>query len=226
MVNLPNFFGKKAQAPSGDFHLRFAKSSPVSEVVLSPQGLMGNVLIRGENYGGRNQALTELCGDAALAGYGVIYITEGLVPSLVSGLREKTRQAFGPTRYHSLNVAVEAGGKLTVSRKAVSVLQFNSHQSAGSVEEVRRRVPGILDWITGSDFEHPLLLILENYPLYCKAFVTDLLHRANAANCAVVLTTLGSDPRVGVIPEIEPGVFEQCATILDLNRRRAADPKP
>jgi hypothetical protein len=214
---------KKTERVDRAFRLRFAANSPVPELVLSQQGLMGNILIRGEDFGGRNQALIALCGDAAMAGLGVIYITEGLVPSLATTLREKAREAFGPARYHALNVAIEKGGKLKVSRKAVSVLQFNSHHAPGSVDEIRRRLPGILDWIGGSDFEHPLLMVLENYHLYCKEFVTDLLGRTHTANCAVILTTLGSDPRVGLIPEIEPGVFEKCATILDLNRRRAGD---
>jgi hypothetical protein len=219
---ITEFIRKKRPEPGeGVFRLRFDASSPVRELALSQLGLMGNILIRGENFAGRNQALTTLCGDAAMAGFGVIYITEGLVPSLATLLREKASLAFGPTRYHALNVAVEKNGKLKVSRKAVSVLQFNSYQAAASVDEIRRRVPGILDWIEGSDFELPLLIILENYHLYCKEFATDLLDRANMANCAVILTTRGSDPRIGVIPEIEPGVFEKCATILDLNRRRA-----
>jgi hypothetical protein len=212
---------RKAEPGETVFRLRFDASSPVPELVLSPLGLMGNILIRGENFGGRNQALTTLCGDAATAGFGVIYLTEGLISSLIANLRQKVNAAFGPTRYHALNVAVERDGKLKVSRKAVSILQFNSYQSQSSVDEIRRRLPGILDWIEESNFEHPLLLILENYPLYCKEFATDLLARANMANCAVILTTRGSDPRAGVIPDIEPGVFEKCATILDLNRRRA-----
>lgn len=213
---------RKAEPGETVFRLRFDTSSPVTELVLSPLGLMGNILIRGENFGGRNQALTALCGDAATAGFGVIYLTEGLISSLVTSLRDKVNAAFGPTRYHALNVAVERDGKLKVSRKAVSILQFNSYQSQSSVDEIRRRLPGILDWIEESNFEHPLLLILENYHLYCKEFATDLLARANMANCAVILTTQGSDPRAGVIPDIEPGVFEKCATILDLNRRRAS----
>jgi hypothetical protein len=212
---------KKPETTEKEFRLRFAAGSPVPELVLSERGLMGNVLIRGENFGGRNQALIALCGEAAAAGFGVIYVTEGLVPSLVTTLREKSREAYGPTRYHSLNVAVEKGGKLKVSRKGVSVLQFSSHHAPSSVDEVRRRLPGILDWIDESNFEHPLLLILENYHLYCKEFAGDLLNRTNTANCAVILTTLGTDPRIGLVPEIEPGVFEKCSTILDLNRRRA-----
>lgn len=210
---------KKPEACDTEFRLRFAASSPVSELILSQRGLMGNVLIRGENFGGRNHALTVLCGDAAMAGFGVVHISEGLVPSLLTMLRERAREAFGPTRFHSLNVAVEKGKKLKVSRKAVSVLQYNSHHAPSSVDEVRRRLPGILDWIEKSNFEHPLLLVLENYHLYCKEFATDLLNRANTANCAVILTTLGSDPRAGLVPDIEAGVFQKCATILDLNRR-------
>ena len=221
MVTITELIWKKTVPSETVFRLRFAASSPINEVVLNPQGLMGNILIRGEDFGGRNQALTALCGDAAMAGYGVIYITEGLVPSLATILREKARAAFGPTRFHTLNVVVETGGKLKISRKAISTLQFNSHHDPSSVDEIRRRLLGILDWIEGSNFEHPLLMVLENYQLYCKAFATDLLVRANMANCAVILTTLGSDPRIGLTPEIEPGVFEKCATILDLNRRRA-----
>ena len=222
MVTITEFIRKKRADPNeGLFHLRFDPSSPVSEVILSPLGLMGNILIRAENFGGRNQALTALCGEVAMAGFGVIYITEGLVPTLATALREGAHAAFGPARYCALNVAVEKGGKFKVNRQSVSVLQFNSYQSAGSVDEIRRRLPGILEWIEGSNIEHPLLIILENYHLYCKEFVTEFLSRANMANCAVILTTSGADPRIGLIPEIEPGVFEKCATILDLNRRRA-----
>lgn len=103
------------------------------------------------------------------------------------------------------------------------MLQFNSYQSASSVDEIRRHLSDILEWIEGSDFEHPLMIILENYPLYCKEYVTDFLSRANMANCAVILTTRSSNPRIRLIPEIEPGVFEKCATILDLNRRRTSN---
>ncbi len=227
MITITSLIKKRKADPDKIvFRLRFDANSPVPELVLSPLGLMGNLLIRGENFGGRNQALTMLCGDAAAAGYGVIYITEGLISSLVASLREKVNAAFGPTRYHALNVAIEKDGKLKVSRKAVSMLQFNSYHSQSSVEEIRRRLPGILDWIEESNFEQPLLMILENYHLYCKEFAADLLSRANMANCAVVLTTIGSDPRVGLVPEIEPGVFEKCSTILDLNRRRANTETP
>jgi hypothetical protein len=226
MITITQFIKKKKPDPSeGLFRLRFDASSPVSEVAMSPLGLTGNILIRAENFGGRNQALTSLCGEVAMAGYGVIYITEGLVPTLAASLREKAHAAFGHTRYFALNVAVEKGGKFKVNRQSVSVLQFNSHQSAGSVDEIRRRLPGILEWIEGSDIEQPMLVILENYHLYCKEFVTDFLSRANMANCAVILTTRGSDPRIGLVPEIDPGVFAKCATIVDLNRRRANNAK-
>jgi hypothetical protein len=213
----------RAETAEREFRLRFAASSPISEVVLSRRGLLGNILIRGENYGGRNQALTALCADAAMAGFGVIYITEGLAPSLAATLRDVARRAFGPTRYHALNMGVEKGGKLKVSRRAVSVLQFNTSYAPSSVDELRRRLPGILDWITESDFELPLLLVLENYHLYCREFASDLLERTLSAHCAVILTTLGSDPRIGIAPDIDPGVVQKCATILDLNRRRAED---
>jgi hypothetical protein len=225
VATITELIWKKADSCERTFRLRFAASSPVPELVLSQRGLMGNLLIRGENFGGRNQALTALCGDVAMAGFGVIHVTEGLVPSLATLLREKASSAFGPTRYHAMNVTVEKNGKLKVSRKAVSVLQFSSHHDPASVDEIRRRLPGILDWIDGSNFDHPMLLVLENYHLYCKEFATELLSRANTANCAVILTTLGSDPRVGLVPEIEAGVFEKCATILDLNRRSAGNDK-
>jgi len=183
---------------------------------------MGHVLIRGEDYSGRTPAVSALCGDAAMAGFGVIYISEGLVPSLAAALRTRAHAAFGAGRYYSLHVGIEKGRKFKVSRQAVSVLHFNSHTTAGSVEEVRRRIPGILDWIKLSSIESPLLFVLENYHLYCNEFVVDLLDRANMLNCAVILTTLGSDPRVES-PAIDVKVFEKCATILDLNRRRASD---
>jgi hypothetical protein len=205
-----------------EFRLSFASSSPISKVVLTERGLMGHVLIRGEDYSGRTPAISALCGDAAMAGFGVIYITEGLVPTLATALRTKAHAAFGAGRYHSLHLGIEKGSKFKVSRQAVSVLQFNSHTMPASVDEVHRRIPGILDWIKMSNFELPLLLVLENYHLYCNEFVVDLLDRANMLNCAVVLTTLGSDPRVAS-PPIHPQVFEKCATILDLNRRRARD---
>lgn len=205
-----------------EFRLNFAASSPISRVVLTERGLMGHVLIRGEDYSGRTPAVSALCGDAAMAGFGVIYISEGLVPSLAAALRTRAHAAFGAGRYYSLHVGIEKGRKFKVSRQAVSVLHFNSHTTAGSVEEVRRRIPGILDWIKLSSIESPLLFVLENYHLYCNEFVVDLLDRANMLNCAVILTTLGSDPRVES-PAIDVKVFEKCATILDLNRRRASD---
>jgi hypothetical protein len=205
-----------------EFRLNFASSSPISKVVVTERGLMGHVLIRGEDYSGRTPAIAALCGDAAMAGFGVIYISEGLVPALAANLRTKAHAAFGAGRYHSLHVGIEKGRKFKVSRQAVSVLHFNSHTAPSSVEEVRRRIPGILDWIKLSSIEVPLLFVLENYHLYCNDFVVDLLDRANMLNCAVILTTLGSDPR-GESPAIHLQVFERCATILDLNRRRASD---
>jgi len=212
----------RRDAAETEFRLNFASSSPISKVVLSERGLMGHVLIRGEDYSGRTAAISALCGDAAMAGFGVIYISEGLVPTLVAALRTKAHAAFGAGRYHSLHVGIEKGRKFKVSRQAVSVLHFNSHTAPGSVEEVRRRIPGILDWIKMSSIELPLLFVLENYHLYGNEFAVDLLERANMLNCAVILTTLGSDPRAAS-PPIDLQVFEKCATILDLNRRRASD---
>lgn len=137
-------------------------------------------------------------------------------------MRDKAHAAFGAGRYQTLHLGIEKGRKLKVSRRAVSVLQFNSHTAPSSVEEVRRRIPGILDWLKMSDFEQPLLFVLENYHLYCNEFVVDVLDRASMANCAVILTTLGSDPRVAT-PAIHPQVYEKCTTVLDLNRRRPGD---
>lgn len=223
MSRITELIRPRSEGYEKDFRLKFAPSSPVAEVVLSQQGLMGNILIRGENYGGRNQALTALCGEAAEAGFGIIYVTEGLGPNLAAQLRCSAKAAFGPTRFHVLNIAIERGGKLKVSRSAVSVLQFNSYSMPSSVDEIRRRLPGILEWITENDFERPLLLVLENFHLYCKEFAVELLDRANMANCAVVLTTLGSDPRKGLFPEVAPELLAKCAISLDLNRRRAED---
>lgn len=89
LVTITQLIRNKPPPTLNEFRLRFAASSPISELVLSHHGLMGNILIRGENYGGRNQALTTPCGDAAAAGFGVIYITEGLVSSLVDSLRKR-----------------------------------------------------------------------------------------------------------------------------------------
>lgn len=212
----------KPELAEAEFRLRFTPGSPVSEVVLTRLGLMGHVLIRGEDYSGRTRAVAALCGDAAMAGFGVLYITESLVPTLAAALRDKAHAAFGAGRYQSLHLGIEKGRKLKVSRRAVSVLQFNSHTAPSSVEEVRRRIPGILDWLKMGDFELPFLLILENYHLYANEFVVDVLDRASMVNCAVILTTLGSDPRVSV-PAIHPQVYEKCTTVLDLNRRRPGD---
>jgi len=212
----------KPELAEEEFRLRFTPGSPVSEVVLTRLGLMGHVLIRGEDYSGRTRAVAALCGDVALAGFGVLYITESLVPTLAATLRDKAHTAFGVGRYQTLHLGIEKGRKLKVSRRAVSVLQFNSHTAPSSVEEVRRRIPGILDWLKMSDFDLPLLFILENYHLYSNEFVVDVLDRASMVNCAVILTTLGSDPRVAA-PAIHLQVYEKCTTVLDLNRRRAGD---
>ena len=212
----------KPELAEAEFRLRFTPGSPVRDVVLTQLGLMGHVLIRGEDYSGRTRAVSALCGEAALAGFGALYITESLVPTFAAALREKAHAAFGAGRYQSLHLAIEKGQKLKVSRRAVSVLQFNSHTAPGSVAEVRRRIPGILDWLKTGDFELPFLFILENYHLYASEFVIDVLDRASMVNCAVILTTLGSDPR-GVTPVIHPQVYEKCTTILDLNRRRPGD---
>jgi len=216
-------FKPKAEPVDAEFRLRFTASSPIREVILTQRGLMGHVLIRGEDYSGRTRALTALCGDAAMAGFGVIYISEGLVPTLATALRAKAHSAFGAGRYHSLHVVIEKGRKFKVSRRAVSVLQFNSHTAPSSVDEVRRRIPGILDWLKASSLEQPLLFVLENFHLYCNEFVVDLLDRASMLNCAIILTTLGSDPRCSESPAIHPHVYDKCATILDINRRRAGD---
>ncbi len=205
-----------------EFRLRFTGGSPISEVVLTPRGLMGHVLIRGEDYSGRTRAVSALCGDAAMAGFGVIYVTESLVPQLAAPLRETAHRAFGAGRYHALHIGIEKGRKLKVSRRAVSVLQFNSHTAPSSVDEVRRRIPGILDWMKMSDIEVPLLLVLENFHLYCMDYVVDLLDRASMLNCAVILTTLGSDLR-SPPPPVPPLVYEKCAMVLDLNRRKPGD---
>lgn len=226
MATIGAFMRQRSEPAERQFRLRFAASSPISEVAMTERGLMGNILIRGENYGGRNQALAVLCGDAALAGFGVIYVSEGLVPTLTALLRGRARAAFGPARFHALNLPVERGGKLKVSRRAVSILQFNAHTAPSSVDEVRRRLPGILDWIGNSDFEQPMVLVLENYHLYCREFAAEVIDRANMANCAVILTTLGSDPRAGTSPDVEPAVYAKCATIVDLNRRRVGDEVP
>ena len=212
----------KPALAEAEFRLSFTPGSPVREVVLTQLGLMGHVLIRGEDYSGRTRAVSALCGDAAVAGFGALYITESLVPTFASALREKAHAAFGAGRYQSLHLGIEKGRKLKVSRRAVSVLQFNSHTAPSSVEEVRRRIPGILDWLKMGDFELPFLFILENYHLYASEFVVDVLERASMVNCAVILTTLGSDPRVAT-PPIHPQVYEKCTTILDLNRRRPGD---
>jgi len=135
--------------------------------------------------------------------------------ALTALLRSRARTALGPARFHALNITVEKGGKLEVSRCAVSVLQFNSHTAPSTVDEIRRRPPGILERITACDFELPLLRVLETYRLNCREFAAESIERANMAKCAVILPTLGSDPRIGQAPKIELEVYGKCATILD-----------
>jgi hypothetical protein len=183
----------------------------------------GHILMRSENHGGRNQALTMLCGAAANAGFGVIYITEGLVPTLTALMHARACLALGSARFHALNMAVEKGGKLKVSRPAVSVLQFNSHTAPSRVDAVRRRLPGILDWIIATDFELPLLLVLEDYSLDCRESAAELIERANMAICAIILTMPGPDPKAGQTANIELELYGKRATIPDLDRRRATD---
>lgn len=214
----------KTETAEQEFRLSFSSASPVAEVVLSRRGLLGNVLIRGEDFCGRSKAVSALCGDAAMAGFGVIYVTDGLVPSLADPLKAKAREAFGAGRYHSLRIDAEQSTKFKVSRRGVSVLHFNAHAAPSSVDKVRLRMPGIVDWIMTSNFEQPLLLALENYHLYCRERAADLLEQVNKVNCAVLLTTLATNPR-GAPLDIPPMLYERCATILDLNRRRAVSDK-
>jgi hypothetical protein len=220
MRNLSELILPRAEASSKQFRLAFNSVSPIQEVVLSERGLFGHILIRGEDYCGRTKAVSEMCGDAAMAGIGVIYVTDGMLSPLAATLKAKAQISFGTGRYHALNIDAELGRKFKVSRHGVSVLQFNSTVAPSSPGKIRRRMPGIIDWIMNSDIDSPLLLALENYHLYFNDFVVDTLDRAESVNCAVLLTTMGSDPR-GTSPEIHPRVFEKCGTILDLNRRRA-----
>lgn len=208
------------ETAQNQFRLTFSSVSPVAEVLLSQAGLFGNILIRGEDFCGRTKAVSMLCGDAAIAGFGVIYVTDGLTPALAVHLKSKARTAFGPSKYHSLRIDAEQDKKFKVSRRGVSVLHFNANTAPSSVDRVRLRLPGIIKWITSSNFEQPLLLALENYHLYCGHTAADTLEQVNKVNCAVVLTTTASDPRSGVYPDVPRKVYERCATILDLNRRR------
>ncbi len=198
----------------------FSSSSPVSEVVISRSGLFGNILIRGEDFCGRTKAVSILCADAAMAGFGVVYVTDGLTPALADPLKAKAREAFGAHRYHSLRIDAEQSRKFKVSRRGVSVLHFNEKTVPSSVEQVRLRLPSIIEWIMSSNFERPLLLALENFHLYCHKAVEEMLDQVNSVNCAVILTTMATDPRAGFVPDVHPKVYERCATILDLNRRR------
>lgn len=62
IVTIGEFIRPRTEPNEKEFRLRFADSSPIAEVVLDERGLMGKILIRGENYAGRNQALAMLCG--------------------------------------------------------------------------------------------------------------------------------------------------------------------
>lgn len=210
----------RTESAEPEFRLAFSSASPVAEVVLNQSGLFGNILIRGEDFCGRTRAVSRLCGDAAMAGFGVIYVTDGLTPSLAEPLKAKAREAFGASKYHSLRIDAEQSRKFKVSRRGVSVLHFNENTAPSSVSKVRLRLPGIVNWITGCNFEHPLLLALENFHLYCHESAADMLDKVNRVNCAVLLTTTATDPRAGLVPDVHPKVYERCATILDLNRRR------
>lgn len=210
----------KTETTVSEFRLRFSAASPVTEVVISERGLFGNILIRGEDFCGRTMAVSALCGDAAKAGFGVIYVTDGLTPALAQPLKEKAREAFGAQKYHSLRIDAEPSKKFKVSRRGVSVLHFNARTVPSSVDKVRVRMPGIIDWIQSSNLEQPLILALENFHLYCHKAIADMLDQVNRVNCAVILTTFATDPRAGTAPDVHPQVYEKCATILDLNRRR------
>lgn len=209
----------RTEASDLRFRIAFSAASPIAEVVLSEQGLFGNILIRGEDFCGRTKAVSTLCSDAVKAGFGVVYVTDGLTPTLAGPLKTVAREVFGEHRYHSLRIDAEESKKFKVSRRGVSVLHFNARTSPSSADNVRLRMPSIIDWVMSSNFEQPLLLALENYHLYYHQAAADMLERVNKVNCAVVLTTLATDPRRGFVPDVHPGVYERCATILDLNRR-------
>ena len=222
MRNLSQLILPRTELAKSEFRLAFNSASPIQEVVLSERGLFNHVLIRGENYSGRTQAVARLCGDAAMAGIGVIYVTDDMGPGIAAALRAKAHMAFGIGRYHALDIDAEPGRKFKVSRHGVSVLRFASGVAPSNPARIRRRLMGIVEWITDSNFDTPLLLALENYHLYFDNESAGLLEKAGGANCAVVLTTLGSDPR-GENVHIHRGIYERCGTILDLNRRRAHD---
>lgn len=222
MRNLTDLILPRTEAARTPFRLAFNSVSPVQEIVLTERGLFGNILIRGEDYGGRTKAVSELCGDVAMAGFGVVYVTDGMGPTLAASLKAKAHMSLGPGKYHALHIDAEPGRKFKVSRRGVSVLQFNSVAAPSSADKIRVRMPSIVDWVMNSNFDVPLLLALENYHLYFNDFVLDVLDRAYTANCAVLLTTLGSDPRGEALP-VHPKVYEKCATIVDLNRRWPQD---
>jgi hypothetical protein len=173
----------RAESAEPEFRLAFTSSSPVAEVVLNQRGLFGNILIRGEDFCGRTKAVSRLCGDAAMAGFGVIYVTDGLNPSLAAPLKAKAREAFGVGKYHSPRIDAEQSSKFKVSRRGVSVLHFNGNTAPSSVDKVRLRLPGIISWITSSNFEPPLLLAMENFHLYCRDNAADTLDKVNRVNC-------------------------------------------
>lgn len=222
MHNLSELILPKAKPETKEFRLAFNSVSPIQEVKLGERGLFNHVLIRGENYSGRTQAVAGLCGDAAMAGIGVIYITDDMASGVAGMLRAKAHMAFGIGKYYAQDIDAESGHRFKVSRPGVSVLKFSSGAAPSNPARVRRRLMGIIDWITESTFDAPLLLALENYHLYFDKEAADFLAKAEGANCAVVLTTLGSDPR-GENVHIHRGIYERCGTILDLNRRRAGD---
>lgn len=222
MLNtITQLVGGKTEAADLSFRLVFSPASPVAEVVISRTGLFGNILIRGEDFCGRTKAVSSLCGDAAMAGFGIVYITDGLTPTIAEPLKTRAREAFGTGRYHSLRIDAEQERKFKVSRRGVSVLHFNAATAPSSVDQVRCRLPGIVNWIAGSNFEQPLLLAMENFHLYCRESAADIIDQVNRVNCAVLLTTTATDPRAGRVPDIHPKIYEKCATILDLNRRRS-----
>ncbi len=224
MRNLSELILPRTESAKKEFRLAFNSASPVQEVTLSERGLFNHILIRGENYCGRTQAVAGLCGDAAMAGFGVIYVTDDMAPGVVATLRAKAQMAFGTAKYYALDIDAEPGRKFKVSRQGVSVLRFSSGVVPSNPARLHKKLAGIVDWITGSNFDSPLLLALENYHLYFDKEAAGLLEKAEGANCAVLLTTLGSDPR-GENVRIHRGIYERCGTILDLNRRRASDPR-
>ena len=105
-----------------------------------------------------------------------------------------------------------------------------TYSALGRLRRHKQRSPEKIIGVLGCMAQKDQRLIFERAP-YVDLVVgpgqlqqtAELIERANMANCAVILTTLGSDPRVGQTPDIELEVYGKCATILDLNRRRAND---